>query len=127
MSQLSAGHVQIDEPVVAISIGRTYRDGISAEELYESTRGIWRLNPQHAEEADLAFAVYQGQIKEVYEVERWQPAGTADYEHREFDSERLEDRYECVGDVASEDLREKYVGRNMPVRHGQNPIRYINC
>lgn len=127
MPNQSAGPVQIDDPVVAININRTYQEEIGAEELYESTRGIWRLDPEHAEEAELAFAVYQGQIKEVYEVDLWQPAGTANYSHREFDAERLDGRYEFVGDVASSNIRERYVGGRMPVRFWGNPIRYFNC
>ena len=34
---------------------------------------------------------------------------------------------EFVGKIASENIREKYVGKQMPELHGQNPIRYYNC
>src|ERR1041385_6463172 len=64
----------IDEPVVAIAINRTYRDGISTKDLYDRTRGTWKISPSRAEKAHYAFAVYQGVIQEVYEIFEWMPS-----------------------------------------------------
>lgn len=127
--------VQIDEPVVAINIKQQYPHAKTAEELYECTRGIWRLSRERAEKARYAFAVYDGVIKEVYEIEQWIPASQATREYWK-DRERAqgndfsgthEGRSEFIGAVAPEAIRKKYVGRRMPARHSQNPIRYFNC
>jgi hypothetical protein len=126
---------QIDEPVVAININQQYKHVVSAEDLYNCTRGIWRLSRERAGKARYAFAVYQGVIKEVYEIEKWIPVSQATREYwRERESaqghdlsETHEGRSEFVGEVALEAVRKKYVGRRMPVRHSQNPIRYFNC
>src|SRR3954470_13353827 len=67
----------IDEPVVAININRQYPRAKNAEDLYQATRSMWRLSRERAERARYAFAVYQGEIKEVYEIERWMPASKA--------------------------------------------------
>ncbi|MCE7983039.1 MAG: hypothetical protein DYG89_17785 [Caldilinea sp. CFX5] len=63
----------IHEPVILITINRLYRRGMSAEELYEVTRGNWVIGQRRAQ-AKYAFAVYNGIIREVYEIHRWQPA-----------------------------------------------------
>jgi uncharacterized protein len=128
--------LRIDEPVIAININKQYPHVKSAEDLYHCTRGIWRLSRQRAERAKYAFAVYQGVIKEVYEIDRWIPASneTREYWHKRektqgkyFPPEVHDGRSEFIGKLAPEVIRKKYVGQRMPVRHSQNPIRYINC
>jgi uncharacterized protein len=124
MSETAA---RIDEPILAININQTYRHGISADELYECTRGIWRLNRERATKARYAFAVYQGIIREVYDMDHWYPAGSTKYHWRQFNPRQLKKRYEFVGKVASDEVRDRYIGRRMPNPHTQNPIRYYNC
>lgn len=118
---------QIDEPVIAININQTYRVGISAEELYDCTRGIWRVGRDRAATAQFAFAIYQGNVKEVYEIARWEKEMATEYKYRQPTPTKLKNRYEFVGKVAPENIREKYVGKQMAEPHGQNPIRYYNC
>jgi hypothetical protein len=126
---------KIDEPVVAININQQYKHAKSADDLYNATRGMWRVSRERAEKAKYAFAVYQGVIKEVYEIDRWIPASkeTKGYwkereraQGNDF-SETHEGRSEFIGRVAPEEIRKKYVGRQLPVRQTQNPIRYLNC
>jgi len=125
----------IDEPVVAININRQYPRVNNADDLYQATRSMWRLNRERANRARYAFAVYQGEIKEVYEIDRWIPATreTRRYwrerEHLQGDDfqDTHDGRSEFVGKLAPEEIRKKYVNKRMPVRHSQNPIRYFNC
>ena len=127
--------VNIDEPVVAICINRQYPRARNAEDLYQATRSMWRVSRARADRARYAFAVYQGEIKEVYEIERWLPATeiTRRYwrEREKLQGDDFQEthdgRSEFIGKVAPETIRKKYVGKRMPVRHGQNPIRYFNC
>jgi hypothetical protein len=118
---------QIDESVVAININQTYRDGISASELYDCTRGTWRLDRDRAENARFAFAVYRGVVKEVYEINQWHQELSTEYKSRQPKQTKLKNRFEFVGKVAQDDIRDKYIGKQMPEMHGQNPIRYYNC
>jgi hypothetical protein len=131
-----ASSVHIEEPVVAININQQYPHVQNAEDLYHATRGIWRVDRQHAQRARYAFAVYQGEIKEVYEIDQWIPVSNETREYwrkresdqgRYFPPEVHEGRSEFIGKLAPEVIRQKYVGRRMPVRHSQNPIRYFNC
>lgn len=64
---------QITDPVIAICINQQHEYCSNAADLYNCTRGLWRLNRKRAEKAEYAFAVYQGIIKEVYEIEQWVP------------------------------------------------------
>src|SRR5688572_9246647 len=127
---------QIDDAAIAICINQQFPHCQNADELYTCTRGLWRLNKKRAETANYVFAVYQGIIKEVYEVDEWIEATKA---FRNYWVERLrkqgrnispaehDGRYEFIGRLANESVRDKYVGQALPVRQGQNPIRYFNC
>ena len=125
---MSKEEVEILDRVVAININQTYRAGLSAEELYDVTRGIWRLDRDRAENAKYAFAVYQGEIKEVYFIQKWHRAGTTQYETpRELPPELLSTRFEFTGIRAPDEIRDKYVGKLLAERHAQNPIKYFKC
>lgn len=127
---------RIDDPVVAICINQQFKHCKTADELYQCTRGLWRMSKARAENAKYVFAVFKGDIKEVYEIERWSDATKS---FKEFWLKRLrgqgkiidptehDGRIEFIGRVASERIRRKYVGKALSRRHGQNPILYFNC
>jgi len=126
----------VDEPVVAINIAEQYPQVKNADELYNCTRGFWRLKRESAEKASYAFAVYKGVIKEVYEIDSWEPAKvqTGQISLSKLNSQTIETgtpinfgRYQFVGKIASENIRNKYVERHIPIVHGQSPILYFNC
>ena len=126
----------IKDPVIAISINEQFPHCEAADDLYTCTRGLWRLNRTRAEQAKYAFAIYQGEIKEVYEIEQWFPATKAfsDYWVARLKSQGsrispadLIGRYEFAGHLAPKEIREKYVGKKIPKRHSGNPIMYFNC
>jgi serine/threonine protein kinase len=135
MGPVGGDFARVEEPVVAININRQYPRASNAEELYQVTRSMWRLNLERANRARYAFAVYQSVIKEVYEIEQWMPATEATRRFwRERENLQGEDfgethdgRSEFVGEVAPEAIRQKYVGKKLPGRPSQNPIRYFNC
>ena len=126
----------IDDPVIAISVNEQFPHCKAEDDLYTCTRGLWRLNRKRAEQAKYAFAIYQGEIKEVYEIDGWFPATKAfsDYwvarlksQRRTISADEHVGRYEFTGHVAPEPIRKKYVGRKIPKRHAGNPILYLNC
>ena len=89
----------IIENVIAIKINQAYRENMTELELYEVTRGYWKVDVKRAEKADYVFSVYKGMIKEVYKVIEWLPAGTLPRPTLP-DAEVPADRYEFVGEVA---------------------------
>jgi uncharacterized protein len=118
------------DKVLLIRINKEYRNSISKENLYEATRGIWRVNRQRADNVEYAFAVFKGIVKEVYKVNQWHKAGTLEYLHRDISSFANSERWEFEGEIADENLRSKYIGKSVQnyLKPGnQNPIKYENC
>jgi len=125
----TAEEVKIEENVLLITINRLYHSRISEEELYESTRGIWKVGKRR-NKAELAFAVFQGTIREVYKISQWHKAGTLDYIYRDSSAFTDSGRWEFEGQKADEKIRSKYIRksvRNYLSKGSQNPIKYINC
>jgi len=126
----------INDPVIAISVNEQYPHCTTANDLYTCTRGLWRLDHERAGRAKYAFAIYEGKIKEVYEIEQWLPAtkvfsdfwvARLERQGRTISADEHIGRYEFTGHVASEPIRKKYVGHKLPKRHSGNPIMYFNC
>ena len=117
--------VIVREPALLVTINQLYRDDMSAEELYEATRGVWVLGPRR-EQVELVLAVFKGIVREVYRIERWLPAATLVYRTRsDIPAYRGSCRWEFEG-VAATDVRDRYIGEWVG-RGGQNPVRYVNA
>lgn len=122
--KLTAKPAQITHRVLLITINRLFRSDMSAKELLEATQGIWKLGKRR-ENAEIAMAVYQGIVREVYRIKKWYPAGTLVYQTRDSGEFHNSGRWEFDGEVA-EDLRGPYLHKSVG-KSGQNPIRYVNC
>jgi uncharacterized protein len=124
----AATHVDIDDPVLLIRINKLYRHGISSSDLYEATRGVWKLS-ERRNGAKFAFAIFESVVREVYEIHSWHPAGTNHYASRPKKDVAIPGRWEFVGKIASNEIRDKYVDHSvkkyLPAK-AQNPIVYVN-
>ena len=121
----NAEPAEITHNAILITINKIYRSYMAAEELYEATRGIWKIGPRR-EYAELAIAVYQGIAREVYRIRRWWPAGTLEYKTRDSTGFKSSGRWEFEGEVAR-DVRDQYVDKSVRKdlgKRNQNPIRY---
>jgi hypothetical protein len=128
MAEFSRAAAAITEPALLIRINQSYRQGMSALELYEATRGVWRLGPKR-ERAHIALAVHRGVVLEVYEIQNWHRATTTTYATRTFSDPRVKERWEFTGAVAEEAIRRKYVGKSVTdylPPHSQAPVLYVN-
>lgn len=127
MMYYAAEPATVDVPAVLIRINRLYRHTMSAHELYEATRGVWKMS-RRREKAEYAFAVFNGVVREVYRIDKWSPAGTTPYTTRDssvFD----QSRHEFVGHVDDE-LSTKYVGKSVEsyfTKGMRSPVVYVNC
>ena len=120
----------IKDNIMIIRINRLYRNDMTPFELYEATRGYWKVKLENAKKVDYVLSVYDGMVLEVYEVVDWLPAlSTYMIRPHSLDSEHLEKRYEFIGKIVTDEtIRKRYV--NKSVKHffslGQsNPIKYL--
>lgn len=120
---LRAKPVRVRHKAILITINKRYQSGMTAEELYEATRGIWVVGARR-EKVEYGMAVHHGIVREVYRIIAWHRAGTLKYNTRESKGFKSSGRWEFEGVVAS-DIRGEYVGNSVGLG-GQNPIRYEN-
>ena len=97
---------------LAFNLTKTYRSSMSDVELLEATRGTWARVPRD-KNLKYAYATYNGIVKEVYEIRQWLPAGTQQYFYRSrhLGDERLKNRFEFLGVLAQEEIRNRYKGK----------------
>jgi len=125
----------ISEPSILIRINQAFRYSMSEAELYDYTRGHWKLNLERAKKARYAFSIYSGVIQEIYTVLGWFEALETFSIRKQNElikrgsDERVNGRYEFIGDIAPDTIRKKY--RHKSVNHyfnagNMNPILYLN-
>lgn len=102
--------VEVVDPSLLIRINQLFRHGMLAEELYEATRGVWKVGARR-ESARYALAVFEGVVREVYEIEQWHPAGSTPYRFRELMDRK--GRWEFTGRVADDPVRSRYKGKSV--------------
>lgn len=127
--------IEIVEPAILIRINKLFKYSMTETELYDFTRGHWKLNPEKAKSAQYAFSIYEGVIQEVYKIHSWFKAGTTfgtQRENKKFEritKKRLSDRYEFVGNFAEDEIRKKYKYKSVAhyfKKGSANPIMYLN-
>ena len=121
--------VDIEEKVILIRISKLYHESMTSEELYEATRGAWKVGPRR-DEAEYAFSIGNGEIKEIYEIASWLPAGTLRYQTRPNVDIEVAGRWEFQGALAPDSMRKQYLGKSVKhylPRGASNPITYVNC
>ncbi len=121
--------IDITEKVMIIRPVQTCEKFMSEQEIYEWTRGAWRLGAVRIKKVEYVFCVPKSEIIKVYKVMQWYRAGTLEYKYRNKKEFMPRTRWEFEGKI-DEVLQEKYQGMSVAkyFPHGtQNPIRYINC
>ena len=101
----------IEEKVILIRISKAFRYSLTSEELYEYTRGRWKLNPDRAKKAKYVFSVFEGIVQEIYKIETWLPAGSTYSFWLEEDKEDiknpdfLDGRDEFIGKITEKNAK----------------------
>lgn len=119
----------ITEPALLIRISQYYREGMSSEELYEVTRGVWVIG-QRREKVQYALSVVKGIVREVYSILSWHPAGSSPYKTRTKEDVSCSGRWEFIGTIAPSVIREKYCDKSVAhyfEKGAANPIMYVNA
>jgi hypothetical protein len=128
VAQYTRKRALIREPAILIRVNQLYHYGMSAAELYDATRSAWVVGDRR-EVAQLAIAVFEGVVREVYRITQWLPAGSTFNSRWSGKAFRRDGRWEFVGVLASEKVRLRYVNKyvgHLFTQGAQNPISYVN-
>lgn len=118
----------ITEPALLIRIAKLFRPEMTPEQLYESTRGVWKLGPDK-DSAEFALCIAKGVVREVYSVGGWFAAGTTRYATRPLVEVQIPGRWEFSGTIAPEQVRRKYLGKSVAhyfQKGNASPVCYLN-
>ena len=120
---------EFEHPCILIKINDTYSDTtkLGAIELYDATRGTWKVSLASAKKAKYALAVFGGTVREVYAIAEWMPAGSTMYTDPDRDVDSV-GRYEFVGRVAPDAVRKAYRWKSVSHLYkwgAANPIMYV--
>jgi hypothetical protein len=115
---------KIAAPVILLRISRLWYPAMSADALYEATRGWWAIG-ERRNKADHACAVSRGVVREVYRIHRWRLRRKGDPGYSSAD---VRPRWGFEGAVSTElrELRNTDVTRYFS-QGNSNPVRYVNC
>ena len=109
-----------DVPVLILKLSRQYQRQMTAEELYERTRGVWVINPFTHQNVNYAMPEsVGGVIREVYRIIKWRQVDTWVPEESPLRRKGVDapskTRYRWKFDgVVDEAMRERYVGARVP-------------
>ena len=115
--------IKIDEPLILISIGRSYQEkGLG---LYDAVRYSWVINAKKARDYKLVLAHYQGEVVGAFRPTEWLPAASAVFSGLAYYND-ASDRWGFVGEEAEPEIWSRYVGKRVPDRYRPkgNPLRY---
>lgn len=116
----------ITEKIIAFNLCRSYRENLTKTELYDRTRGCWKINRENAQQCAYAFSVYENIIKEVYKIEKWLSA--EELQRETVPNEQGESgRYGFEGEIAEPEIRDKYLGKSLEniCKKGQYRFKYL--
>ena len=113
--------------ILILRLNQHWRPNIPDGELYDITRGIWKLGMRR-ERVEVVLAVANGIVRKIYIPESWHPAGTTNYTYKHPDvDEKHSSRWEFIGKEATkkEHLEYLYIDVSWYYKKGeQTSTRY---
>ena len=120
IARYAAEPADFQDKALLISVNRSAAE----RSLYEATRYAWKVNPAKARKADVVLATLQGLIVGAFIPTDWLPATAEHFPDRE----EVPGRWGFIGQEASDELRQRYVGKRVPDAYrkpgASNPIKY---
>ena len=117
----------ITEKIIAFNLRQSYHANMTETELYDCTRGCWRISLESAQQYAYAFSVYENTIKEVYKIEKWLSA--EELQRETVPNEQDESgRYGFEGKIAEKEIRDKYLGKSLEniCKKGRYSFKYLS-
>lgn len=118
----------IRDNIVIIKINKLYKKNMSDLQLYEVTRGYWKRTLQSVEKYNIALAVVNKKIIEVYVITKWQKSGTTPMKTR--GNYYGIDRIEFIGEIANNTIRNRYIHKDISKLYIQgeaNPVKTFDA
>ncbi|WP_051650401.1 hypothetical protein [Selenomonas sp. AB3002] len=117
----------ITDNVVLVKINELYEPDFAPFEIYEAARGYWEMDIKRAKSVDYVLAVCNGIVLEAYKPTEWLPAGTT-WRTIKMENENLTNRVEFVGNVAPQEVHDKYCGKSVVELFGKYPgsFKYVD-
>lgn len=114
-------------PAIVFRINKLYRPKMNAADLYDITRGFWRVDLFKAKRCKYAMCAYEGRILEIYEIGEWFSAGTTFMLRKMSKSDG--NKKEFVGRICTEAaIRKRFLGKSisrMPGYGSRNEFLYF--
>lgn len=74
----------IKHHIMMLKINQRYKENMTAQELYDAVRGVWRASLRRAQEVEYVFGIYDGLIVAVYKPTKWYVCKEAPQEYARF-------------------------------------------
>ncbi len=103
----------ITDNVLIIKINRSYREDMSALELYDVTRGCWKRKIESVSKAKYALSVSDSIVREVYRIDNWKPSKEVRRETIDNNPKTENNRITFSGEIAQDTIRLKYLNKNV--------------
>tara|TARA_B100001175_G_C19428284_1_gene599822 strand:- start:226 stop:993 length:768 start_codon:yes stop_codon:yes gene_type:complete len=111
--KLNPQQADFKHKILMLRLNQHWRPNMSEGELYDITRGIWKLGAKR-ERVELVLAVSNGIVRQVYIPDSWHPAGTTTYSHKHPDiEEKHRSRWEFVGKPATAKEHLEYMHKDV--------------
>lgn len=105
-------------PVLLVSVRKTYRKGMTENDVLKITCGSWKLRGHRKDGPRYAFAVYSNEIKGVFTILSWS------------EDKQKPGRLKFKGEIAEPQLHDKYIGTSVKQfrkKKESTPFMYVNC
>lgn len=89
-----------------------FRSRNENDSIYQAVRKAWKISVARAKKADLIFAVTDDLVRGVFLADEWLPATTENFPTLLDD---IPGRYGFSGSEAMPEIKEKYLGKRLPV------------
>jgi len=131
----------IDQPTILFRMNQLFSESLTSDQLYDATRGVWRISRNRAGSAVYGMSVSKGLVREVYEIapESWiqfDPKQTPLYLPTRADQDIYQDAkytkgyWFFSGKVADPEIRDKYLmksARGYFTPGASNIVQYVGC
>ena len=107
--------VVFDEPAILLKINERYKEWMTPKQIYHETKNAWTRRLEIVKKIKLACAVDGGVIKGVFRVDEWSYYPSTDGKRK----------VQFEGDVASEEVWDKYIGKSVAEWKGRNPTKIV--